>query len=370
MTQRLCVASVPAGHPYIARALAHPDLVVLPDPAPIGAAPGQWWPPVILTPGWLTEHADRVDVLHLHFGTESFEPRQLIAVVDEAHARGIPVVYTVHDLVHPQLADQGAYREQLDVLVPRVDAVLTLSHGAAQVIRDRWDREAVVVKHPRLLPGGMSAPAGVEREEAVIGVFLKDLRPNVDGPSSVAGVIAAVNGLRRRGIAVSGEVRMHRDVRTDSDRDRVRDQIRDTPNVLLIEHDRLDDVALAEALAHLDACVLPYRSGTHSGWLELCWDLGVPVAAPSVGFFGEQHDDPTIGSFALGSSGAGSPSSPAEGDLEDCLLGILRAGSRAGSAERLAVSEARLASREVADRESADVHAALYRSLDSRTAVR
>ena len=35
--------------------------------------------------------------------------------------------------------------------------------------------------------------------------------------------------------------------------------------------------------------MLPYRFGTHSGWLEACYDLGTAVIAPSCGFYGEQR---------------------------------------------------------------------------------
>jgi len=35
--------------------------------------------------------------------------------------------------------------------------------------------------------------------------------------------------------------------------------------------------------------VLPYRFGTHSGWLEACFDLGTPVLAPTCGYFAQQR---------------------------------------------------------------------------------
>ena len=35
--------------------------------------------------------------------------------------------------------------------------------------------------------------------------------------------------------------------------------------------------------------MLPYRFGTHSGWLEACFDLGTAVIAPSCGFYGQQR---------------------------------------------------------------------------------
>ena len=34
--------------------------------------------------------------------------------------------------------------------------------------------------------------------------------------------------------------------------------------------------------------VLPYRFGTHSGWLEACRDLGTTVVAPTCGYYGDQ----------------------------------------------------------------------------------
>jgi hypothetical protein len=34
--------------------------------------------------------------------------------------------------------------------------------------------------------------------------------------------------------------------------------------------------------------VLPYRFGTHSGWLEACRDLGTTVVAPTCGYYAEQ----------------------------------------------------------------------------------
>jgi hypothetical protein len=53
-------------------------------------------------------------------------------------------------------------------------------------------------------------------------------------------------------------------------------------------HDFLDDDALWAYLADLDVSVLPYRFGTHSGWLEACRDLGVAVIAPSCGYYAGQ----------------------------------------------------------------------------------
>ena len=53
-------------------------------------------------------------------------------------------------------------------------------------------------------------------------------------------------------------------------------------------HDYLSDDDLWDYLAGLDVSVLPYRFGTHSGWLEACRDLGTTVVAPDCGYFADQ----------------------------------------------------------------------------------
>ncbi|WP_431838615.1 glycosyltransferase [Cellulomonas sp. Y8] len=352
------VASVPAGHPYVARVTAAAGVELLPDPTPPGAEPGRWWPPVVLDPAWVRVHAAEADLLHVHFGTESFAPEHLARTLAAAREQGWPVVVTVHDLEHPQLTDQDGYRAQLDVLVPGADALVTLTPGAAAEIRARWGRDARVVPHPRLLgeipgDGAPRAPGG----ERVVGLHLKDLRPNVDAPAATRALLAAVADLRASGVAVRAEVRLHRAVRDEAARAEVRALCAAAgPAVDLVEHDRLDDDALAAALAGLDACVLPYAHGTHSGWLELCWDLGVPVAAPAVGYYAEQHPD--------GSVETSGPVGDAAG-LSGALRRLLAAetSTRPGTTERAALVRDRRAERLTADRAAAEQHAALYRDL-------
>lgn len=63
----------------------------------------------------------------------------------------------------------------------------------------------------------------------------------------------------------------------------------------LTVHDYFDDDQLWDYLASLDLSVLPYRFGTHSGWLEACHDLGTAVAAPDCGFYAQQRPCLTYG---------------------------------------------------------------------------
>src|ERR1700761_4390431 len=100
------VASIPAGHPYVRQVLAGTGVRVLPDPPPPGASDGRWWPPVMFDGDWVRANLDRFDVLHLHFGTESYSTAHLRSLVHALRAGGRPLIYTLHDLENPQLLDQ------------------------------------------------------------------------------------------------------------------------------------------------------------------------------------------------------------------------------------------------------------------------
>jgi len=356
-TGTVTIVSIPAAHPYVQRVASDPRIAVLPDPIAPGADPAVWWPPAALDPAWIRAYADEASLLHIHFGTESFPPGHLTACLESAHAAGWPVVFTLHDLEHPQLGDSSAYLAQLDELMAGADAVITLTAGAARIAHERWGRSATVIPHPSVLPRSAAVEPALGTGR-VVGVHLKDLRPSVDGPGTVRTLDAALTALRDAGHDVRGEVRLHRRVRDTDAAAAVRELCAASTTVDLIEHERLADDDLFAALARLDACVLPYRHGTHSGWLELCWDLGVPVAAPRVGFFAEQHADGTVASFTAG----------AGDELAVALASLWVAPSaRPASPARDALVDERRALRAVTDAAIAERHAELYlRLLESR----
>ena len=351
----ITVAAAPAAHPYVRRVCAAPGIAVLPDPPVPGRAADVWWPPVVLDAQWITSHRGDAQILHIHFGTESFAPGHLTDVIAAAHSVGWAVVFTAHDLDHPQLGDQDLYRGQLDELLGGADAVITLTDGAAQVIHERWHREASVIPHPSVLAPDAVIPRVRPSDELRIGVHLKDLRPNVDGPGTVRALTDAVAGLRSDGIPAMAEIRLHHRVRDERAREQVRLLCAQDEHAVLIEHERLSDAELSIALSRLDAYVLPYRHGTHSGWLELCWDLGVPVAVPTVGFYAEQHVDGSVAAY--------SPSDSAT--LGEALRSLLADGAatRPGTVERFAIVSARRDIRRSSDAAVAHAHEALYRRV-------
>ncbi|WP_248124929.1 galactosyltransferase-related protein [Micrococcus lacusdianchii] len=311
----ITVQHVPAGHPYprSVRPLeeqAAGDVVFWPDPPVPGAPAHQWWPPQALTADWLREH--RPDVLHVHFGFEHFTAAELAEALETQHAHGGAVAVTVHDLENPHLTDQGPHRERLRVLLAHADAVFTLTPGAAEAVARDYGVRALVVPHPHIVPldriaaldvdpaeapesdvAVEAAPArapepvpGVDRPARIL-VHAKDLRAQVDPVGLLPALAAAVEELDAAGTDVEIVIDVQHDVR-DAAALAALEAGADEHGFTLWRHARLTDEQLHEALRAADVSVLPYRIGTHSGWVEMCRDLGVPVAVADVGHIADQ----------------------------------------------------------------------------------
>ncbi|KTR64516.1 hypothetical protein SA15R_10035 [Rothia kristinae] len=278
---------------------------VLPDPGAARDETAAWRPSPVLDPRWIRRHAERFDIVHVHFGFEACDPRTIEAFCREVRACSRLLVLTVHDLSNPQLPaeHQEGFLACLDALVRHADQVLTLTPTAAGEIERRWGRRAVVVEHPPLLlgPDAAAAPriAPPRREDpaqapagpARLGVLLKDARPSLD-LEAVAGLAevldqppAADGSGARLEILHHGRFRAGREEAVAA----LFARLADRPTARLLRTGRLDDAALEAWLRGLDALVLPYGHGTHSGLLELACDLGVRVLVSDRGHFAAQR---------------------------------------------------------------------------------
>ena len=354
----LTVASVPAGHPYVRGISGDDGVVRLPDPLPDPSDPDRWWPPVVLDPAWIAANSRDVDLLHVHFGAESLPPGRLAAALDAAEAAGIPLVYTAHDLTNPQLIDQASHEADLDLLVRRASAVITLTRGAAAEIALRWGRTAVVIPHPAIVAGDVAPALGRAADAFTVGVHLRDIRPGIDAVASVRTLLAGLADLRSAGVAAAGRVVVNGRVRDADALAAVTALLADRPDCALVRRPRVTDAELEHEVADLDVALLPYRHGTHSGWVELCHDLGVPVVGPHVGYAHEQHPD----EFSAFDQGDGV-------SLARAVLAALARGTRPGSTERADVVQRRAVDRVVQHREIVRAHADVYRDAVARAAV-
>ena len=263
-------------------------MTLLPDPPVPGVPDGQWWPPQVLLPAWLDAHAADFDLVHVHFGLESYTAAELAATVATLRRLGRPLVYTVHDLENPQLEAQDEHRAALAVLTAGADELFTLTDSADAEVRREYGRATTVVPHPTLVTSPR-VPGGTARGTTRVGVHLRDLRPNIDGVGTVATLVRAIADLRAEGARVEAVVRMNERVRDAEAAASIDLLVAAADGVTIERGRRLDDDELARWLADLDACLLPYRHGTQSGWAELCFDLAVPVIGTRVGHMSAQH---------------------------------------------------------------------------------
>lgn len=285
----ISLASVPAGHPYVHAMFDPDDVGLLSDPIPPGATlPGQWWPPRLLEPAFLADHIGDIDVFHVHFGFDSTPTDVLRDVIAVLREHDVPLVVTVHDLDNPHFTDPTEHRERLGVLVSSASEVLTLTAGAAAEVQRRWGRTAVVLPHPPVLPLSDIGAPREQRAEPVVAVHAKALRANIDPwPVLDALLPEAGRGWRLRLDVDAEALRSPRSGEAASRLDRY-----SAAGVDLRVHPRFSDAALCDYLHEIDVMVLPYRFGTHSGWVEACYDAGVCAVVPDCGYFAQQQDFP------------------------------------------------------------------------------
>ena len=320
------VASVPSNHVYVRHlspvdAAASPIIRRLPDPDPDDpgrSTVSRWWPPAMLEPEWVRS-SDTFDIFHLQFGFDARTPEELTALVNALRDRGTPFVYTVHDLRNPHHLDSALHNAALDVLIPAADALITLTPGAAEEIQRRWGRTARIIPHPHVVDfetmeavqrARFSADA-VTSGEFRVGVHVKSLRASMNPVPVITTLIETVRELPGAVLQING----HTDV-LDPVGARYSDELAEllvsaeaAGDLELRIHDFLPDDGLWDYLASLDVSVLPYRFGTHSGWLEACRDLGTAVLAPNCGYYRDQapvllylQDDDGLDADSLGSA--------------------------------------------------------------------
>lgn len=307
------VASVPASHVYV-RHLAPQSgtdrrpgsgtastpesgtdsIIRLDDPIPVDGrkVPGGWWPPVMLDPAWIRDHHHLFDLFHVHFGFDAIAPRVMEDIVHELRSHRVPLVYTVHDLRNPHQPEPEQHRALLDVLIPAADSLITLTPGAAAAVANHWGRECTVLPHPHVIELENFDLARPPTTGFTVGVHVKSLRPNMDPfpvLDTLCATIATLPGARL-------VVNVHDEIFDPENHwyapqaaNRLMEYAR-RPDVDVVVHPYFSDDELWKYLMSLTVSVLPYRFGTHSGWLEACYDLGTAVIAPSCGFYSEQQD--------------------------------------------------------------------------------
>lgn len=245
--------------------------------------------------GWLAQqaHFDFFDALHIH-SVELAADDDIDVVLDRCMAAGKSVVSTVHD-VYPMFGpDPDSYAATLRKLTSRGVPLVTLTAGAADALAEILDLEV----SPLVLPHGYVLHPDDDRWESTAARSFRyamygGFRPNRVMYPVIANLLFGTEPSTRLGILTRAlspiELRECQDAR-------------DTLTAALAQPERLDlrlrpfpdDDEIVDFLAGVHALVMPYLWGTHSGQLELAFDLGVIPVISNVGFFPEQwftHQD-------------------------------------------------------------------------------
>lgn len=307
-SQPIRVASVPHSQVYIRHLEAWETEATraihrLPDPPPAGGShfeQSRWWPPAMLSAAWIEANHSSFDLMHVHFGFDAVSPAELVDVLGQLRKHGKPLVYTVHDLFNPHQLDPTAHRRLLDILIPGADQLITLTTGAAQEIHAHWDAMAVVLPHPHVVDFATMDELRSKRRALTavgktrpfrVGVHLKGLRPNMD-PRIVEALARVTSRLPKTTL----QVNIHSQPLDPSHHEyqpQLAGMLKAGAAAGLWElhiHEYFSESELFTYLASLDASVLPYRFGTHSGWLEAVLDIGTNVVAPDCGYYSDQQD--------------------------------------------------------------------------------
>jgi beta-1,4-mannosyltransferase len=271
------VLSYPPVHDYVDR--LHPEAATL-------VHRDEDWPllPRFYDPRWLRAHRSDWDVAHLHFTWEQHGPETFAAVLIAHRTAGTPVVWTAHDLRNPHTRDGSADDTYLRLLAREAEVVLTLTPGAAEEVRQRFARDAVVVPHGPVLASDVARRFRSDRRtpDGTLRLLVhgKSLRAGLDWRSAVE----AVRALVADGLPVELELLVHAHAPGREEVERAAG-----PGVRVKVHEPLTMPELCARLVAVDALVLPYRWGTHSGLVELAADLGLPVVAADVGYLRDQR---------------------------------------------------------------------------------
>ncbi|GAA1934946.1 hypothetical protein GCM10009716_47480 [Streptomyces sodiiphilus] len=248
--------------------------------------------PATVNAAWLLEHAPLtwLDVLHLHH-VDSEEPATLERLLDESLNHGVSVVFTAHD-TRPMVGSPEDFTARLRMLHSAGAGWVCLTEGSvaklAEVTGER--PRATIIPH-----GYVAAPealAGLERESsssATRYLMFGASRASRDQLSTMAnwslGITdphSALHVLLRAfspaDFADGGRAPLLLDL---AGRD---------PRICLTMRPYPTDQEVNAAGLAADALLLPYLWGSHSGQLELAFDLNLLPVCSLTGHLHEQYE--------------------------------------------------------------------------------
>ncbi|MFF5334126.1 hypothetical protein [Streptomyces sp. NPDC013181] len=283
MTTPLRVVHAPARTPY-ARKLTDDRVRLVNGTAPFGGEAV----PRDMSLRWLLDHRPFTwfDVLHLHH-VEFDELRLLKSVLAECSRQGRRVVFTAHD-VDPVFEAKPAYHRKLRTLADADVPFVCLTEASEKAVHRRLGSKVRTVTIPHgyvIAPGTAPDRAPADRDYFLFG----SLRDNRDIETVLHNWRL---GRRQRDTTLSLLLRAPGRVNLEQERGQwslLSGMAASEPRLRVDVLPFPSDDEVAETAAGHRALVLPYRWASHSGQLELAFDLGMLPVASAVGHLRDQH---------------------------------------------------------------------------------
>lgn len=285
VSRALRVVHLPARTPYVRKIVSDNFTVLNGVNAGHGVVPGA------VTAAWLLDRRplDWLDVLHLHH-IELDDITVLERLLAECTDSGVKVVYTAHDIT-PMYCTTDSFRERMKLLAHSGVAWICLTAASAETLNDQIPAipQVTVIPHGYVVnPDDVaSSPLDARRHLAPRYLMYGALRASRDHLSTIANWSLSVTDPAARLTLL---------LRAISPADFQR---HDVPALLaLIKSEKRiqttmraypSDAEIAAAGLRADALLLPYLYGSHSGQLELAFDLNLLPVCSAVGYLKDQY---------------------------------------------------------------------------------
>ncbi len=249
--------------------------------------------PAAVTAEWLLRHRPLTwfDVLHLHH-IDFEDPAKLEQLLDACASAGVRVVHTAHD-TRAMFGNVDELNQRLRILASADVGWVCLTHGSAAELNGIVGEyiNANVIPHGYV--ADPEALAGKERHSSVEGLryfLFGATRPNRDQLSTVVNwTLATTNPGDQLHVLLRGFSPAHFRERS-SQVPQLLEAIRSDARIITTMRSYpTNDEVIATGL-NTDALLLPYLWGSHSGQLELAFDLNLLPVCSTVGYLTEQFE--------------------------------------------------------------------------------
>ena len=222
--------------------------------------------------------------------------RRFIEALDEMHEKGIPLIWTIHNVLPHECADRDLEARLRQEIADRVDVVHVMCAGTVEACADRFEipqSKVTVIPHPSYID---VYPNLIDRATARTELGL--------GPDEFVylhfGQIRPYKGIDRLLDAFDGVSQVEPDSRLllvgkpgrFEGLRQLRDRARANPRVLE-NFNAVPDADIQVYMNAADVVVLPHQTALNSGALLLAYSFARPVVAPATGCLEHHVDDST-----------------------------------------------------------------------------